>query len=211
MRPLLAVVDYGMGNLLSIEKALEAAGAEVRRADSEEGFQGADGLVLPGVGNFGKASENLSARGLMSPLKVSLRAGRPFLGICLGFQLLFEGSEEAPKRPGLAFLPGRVVKFRNSPRVPHMGWSQVTQGGSEGVLVARRETSDERRFYYFVHSYFPVPKDQRIVSTRTRYGSEFASSIAWGNSFACQFHPEKSGENGLRLLGNFIRQIDVPC
>ena len=188
MRPL-AVVDYGMGNLRSVAKAFERVGQAAEVTRDPERILGAPGVVLPGVGAFGACMANLGALGLREPVREAITGGRPFLGICLGMQLLFDESEEFGPIEGLHILPGRVVRFAPHPgrKVPHMA------GIADGAYV------------YFVHSYYPVPADPALVATTTPYGAEFASSVVRDNVFACQFHPEKSQAVGLRLLENFVQ------
>ncbi len=201
MRPL-AIVDYGMGNLRSVQKAFERVGRAAEVTSDADRIATAPGVVLPGVGAFGACMENLAARGLVEPVKASIAAGRPFLGICLGMQLLFDESEEFGPIRGLGILPGKVVRFAPDParKIPHMGWNTLR--------VARRVPQlagiDDGAFVYFVHSYYPVPADDAVVATRTPYGPEFASSVVRDNVFAVQFHPEKSQTVGLRLLENFV-------
>ena len=203
MQPL-AVVDYGMGNLRSVQKALERVGQAAEVTRDPERIARAPGVVLPGVGAFGACMANLQRFGLVAPVTHAIRAGRPFLGICLGMQLLFEESEEFGPVAGLGILPGRVVRFSAAPehKIPHMGWNRLH--------VARRVTAlgdlPEGAYTYFVHSYYPVPSDPAVVVTTTTYGVEFASSVARDNIFACQFHPEKSQQVGLGLLDSFVRQ-----
>ena len=204
MRPV-AIVDYGMGNLRSVQKALERLGhaAEVTRDPAR--IATAPGVVLPGVGAFAACMENLTALGLVEPVQRAIASGRPFLGICLGMQLLFEESEEFGPVRGLGVLPGRVVRFAPDPalKVPHMGWNQLR--------VVRRVPQlagiEDGAYVYFVHSYYPVPADPALVATTTVYGPEFASSVVIDNVFASQFHPEKSQRVGLRILENFLRLV----
>jgi len=201
VRPI-AIVDYGMGNLRSVAKAFERLGAAAEVTRDPERIASAPGVVLPGVGAFGACMANLTSLGLVQPVKQAIGAGRPFLGICLGMQLLFDESEEFGPVGGLGVLRGRVVRFPPSPelKVPHMGWN--------AVRVARRAPAlagiDDGEYVYFVHSYYPVPADPAVVATTTGYGIEFASSVVRDNVFACQFHPEKSQRVGLRILENFI-------
>ena len=201
MRPI-AIVDYGMGNLRSVQKALERVGQEAEVTRDAERIATAPAVVLPGVGAFGACMQNLTSLGLVEPVRAAIAAGRPFLGICLGMQLLFDESEEFGPVRGLGVLPGRVVRFLPDPalKVPHMGWNELR--------VARRVPQlagiDDGASVYFVHSYYPVPADPAVVATTTAYGPEFASSVARENVFACQFHPEKSQQIGLRLLENFV-------
>jgi imidazole glycerol-phosphate synthase subunit HisH len=197
-----AIVDYGMGNLRSVQKAFERLGHAAEVTGDAERIARAPGVVLPGVGAFAACMTNLAAAGLVEPVKQVIRAGRPFLGICLGMQLLFDESEEFGPVAGLGILPGRVVRFAADPerKVPHMGWNSLR--------VVRRAPElagiDDGAYVYFVHSYYPVPRDADVVATTTPYGEEFASSVVRDNVFACQFHPEKSQRIGLRLLDNFV-------
>lgn len=211
MKKSIAIVDYGMGNLRSVQKALEKVGARARVTDSPGAVRAADAVVLPGVGAFGEAVRRLKSQRLWDPLLQTLSLGKPFLGICLGLQLLFEDSEEDPRTRGLGFLKGSVVRFRSGGRrklkIPHMGWNtiQTRAGRPAGCL---RGIGD-RDYFYFVHSYYPDPADKEIVATRTDYGKPFCSSVQRDSLFACQFHPEKSGAPGLRLLRSFVRQASA--
>src|SRR5262245_14261210 len=204
MRPL-AIVDYGMGNLRSVQKAFERVGRAAEVTRDPERIASAPGVVLPGVGAFGACMENLTRFGLVEPVRESITSGRPFLGICLGMQLLFEESEEFGPVKGLGVLPGRVVRFETDRerKIPHMGWNQLR--------VVRRVPQlagvDDGAFVYFVHSYYPVPADASLITTTTAYGPEFASSVARDNVFACQFHPEKSQRVGLGLLESFVALV----
>jgi imidazole glycerol-phosphate synthase subunit HisH len=204
MRPL-AIVDYGMGNLRSVQKALERVGEAAEVTSDPERIATAPAVVLPGVGAFGACMRNLVSRGLVAPVCAAIAAGRPFLGICLGMQLLFEESDEFGPVRGLGVLPGRVVRFPESAdrKVPHMGWNTIRI--RQRVPALADVPADA--FVYFVHSYYPVPADPALVATTTAYGEEFASSVARDNVFACQFHPEKSQAVGLRLLEGFVRQV----
>ncbi len=204
MRPL-AIVDYGMGNLRSVQKAFEHLGHAAEVTRDPERIAGAPGVVLPGVGAFGACMENLGRFGLVEPVRQAITSGRPFLGICLGMQLLFEESEEFGPVRGLGILPGRIVRFRRDPgrKVPHMGWNTIRMARRTPHL----DGIDDGAHVYFVHSYYPVPADPAVIATTTPYGEEFASSVARDNVFACQFHPEKSQRIGLRLLDNFVRTL----
>ncbi len=198
------MVDYGSGNLRSVRKAIEAAGASTRLITSAAELDATDAIVVPGVGSFGDCSRNLRRAGLSDPLCEWVRAGRPYLGICLGYQLLFESSEESPGEPGLGLLPGRVVRFPAGPlKVPHMGWN--TLAATRGPLY--RDLPAEPSVY-FVHSYFPVPADPAIISATCDYGVTFAASVSTGALHATQFHPEKSQATGLAILGNFLSSIE---
>jgi glutamine amidotransferase len=198
----IAIIDYGMGNLRSVQKAFERLGHAAEVTGDAERITRAPGVVLPGVGAFAACMTNLGAAGLVEPVKQVIRAGRPFLGICLGMQLLFDESEEFGPVAGLGILPGRVVRFAADPerKVPHMGWNSVR--------IVRRAPElagiEDGAYVYFVHSYYPVPREADVVATTTPYGQEFASSVVRDNVFACQFHPEKSQQVGLRLLDNFV-------
>ena len=207
----IGLIDYGMGNLKSVSKALEKVGARVWMVDKPSRFKNVSALVLPGVGAFHVAVRNLKEKKLFKPVQEWIRSGSPFLGICLGYQLLFQGGKEGGKmEKGLGIFPGKVQRFpkKRNLKVPHMGWNQVEPAKPvSGIFRGIPNGS----YFYFVHSYFPVPEDRKTIATKTRYGNDFASSIAWGNSFACQFHPEKSGDNGLKLLRNFVRQAGAAC
>lgn len=209
MKPLIAVVDYEMGNLHSVSKALEKAGARVTITHSPSIIRGAQGLVLPGVGAFGEAVKRLQRLKLMAPILQFLTQEKPFFGICLGLQLLFERSEESPHERGLGVFGGSVIKFRAGKnrklKIPHMGWNTLFPGPANETAILRGVKKDHS--FYFVHSYYPAPKDKAVIATQTSYGRDFCSSIAVNHVFASQFHPEKSSENGLRLLRNFAHQV----
>jgi imidazole glycerol-phosphate synthase subunit HisH len=200
---MIAIVDYGMGNLHSVQKAFERLGHAAEITRDAGAILGADGVVLPGVGAFNACMENLKRYDLVVPMRDVVAQKKPFLGICLGFQLLFTESEEFGPQKGLDIFPGRVVGFRpsNGTKVPHMGWNQLEMKKSTPFLNG----IDEGDFVYFVHSFYVVPEDKSLVATTTPYGAPFASSIATDHLFACQFHPEKSQTIGLRILGNFAR------
>lgn len=205
---MIVIVDYGMGNLRSVHKGFERVGvASVVTHDAGE-IKQASGLVVPGVGAFKKAMENLKELGLVGPIVDFILSGKPFLGICLGLQLLFTEGEEFGIQPGLGIFKGRVVRFPasfsgDSLKVPHMGWNTVKIRERFPAL----EGIENGAYFYFVHSYYPVPEDREIIATVTDYGGEFASSIGRGNLFACQFHPEKSQKLGLTILENFGRLV----
>ncbi|CAN5621833.1 imidazole glycerol phosphate synthase subunit HisH [soil metagenome] len=200
----IGVVDYGSGNLRSVSKALEAAGASVRLITESAQLSGIDALVVPGVGSFGDCARNLRQSGLWQPLAEWLREGRPYLGICLGYQLLFESSEESPGEKGLGILPGRVVRFTDtSLKIPHMGWN--TLSATNGPLY---NALGEEPSFYFVHSFYPVPDEKSMVSGTCTYGLPFAASVSTGSLHATQFHPEKSQTTGLALLRNFLGTLE---
>ena len=200
------VVDYGAGNLRSVLHALQHLGVErtrvVRSGTDATYLQRATRIILPGVGAFGAALTQLRATGLTEPLREAIAAGRPYLGICLGMQFLYEGSEEAPGVPGLAILRGYVRRFPDAPArpVPHMGWNQL-RARRESPLLAGIPTGAHA---YFVHSYYCAPTDDDDTLLSTDYGGEFAAAVQRDRLFAVQFHPEKSQSVGLRLLANFL-------
>ena len=204
---MIAIVDYGMGNLRSVEKGVARSGAEVRVTSAPEEILAARGVVLPGVGAFGACMENLASRGLVETIRAVIDEGTPFLGICLGLQLLFEESEEFGPVRGLGILPGRVVRFAGADvdrlKIPQMGWNRLSIRRSVPELSGIAEGA----YVYFVHSYYVVPADASLTVASTRYGVEFAAAVAWKNVFACQFHPEKSQAIGLRILENFVRRV----
>jgi imidazole glycerol phosphate synthase glutamine amidotransferase subunit len=201
MKAKIAVLDYDIGNVKSVIKALEFVGAKAVLTDHPEEILKSAGLVVPGVSAFGACIEKLRQKKIFEFLQEYLVSGRRYLGICLGYQILFEGSEESPGVPGLKIFHGYVRKFSPGVRIPHIGWNSVEQ--------ARKTISYDGipndSFFYFVHSYFPEPADKRIISGWCEYGERFAASIESQNIWAVQFHPEKSSKNGLKLLENFYR------
>lgn len=210
---MIAIVDYGMGNLRSVWKAFHFLGVDARLTRNPRDIEEAERVVLPGVGAFRDCMVNLERFGLLEPILRAIESGKPYLGICLGLQVLFEQGEEFGRSQGLGVLRGRVVRFApdmpaQGPRgfltVPHIGWNSVQVVRPAPHL----EGIPEGAHFYFVHSYFGVPQDPSVVATRTHYGVEFASSIWKENLFACQFHPEKSQALGLRVLRNFLA---TPC
>lgn len=196
---MIAVVDYGMGNLRSVQKALEHLGFSARVTSSAQEILRARSVVLPGVGAFGDAMANLRRRSLIEPLREVAERGTPFLGICLGMQLLFAESEERGDFSGLSIFAGKVVRFRTSLRVPHVGWNQIHILKPSPILEGIREGD----FAYFVHAYYPEPEDSEVVLATTDYDVDFPSVVGRGNTFGVQFHPEKSQDVGLRILRNF--------
>jgi glutamine amidotransferase len=201
----IAIIDYGMGNLRSVQKGVEHVGFAAEVTRDVERIAAAAGIVLPGVGAFGACMENLRSYGLVEPVRAAIRRGTPFLGICLGMQLLFEESEEFGPVAGLGVLPGRVVRFADRPglKVPHMGWNSIRIRKPVPHLAGIAEAA----FVYFVHSYYVVPSDPSLTATSTEYGVDFASAIARDNIFATQYHPEKSQGVGLKILENFGRIV----
>lgn len=205
MNPRLGLIDYGSGNLRSVTKALERVGAQVTRLSDGGQIPDFAALVLPGVGSFGDSVRQLHARGLFEPVRQWIREGRPFLGVCLGYQLLFERSEESPGVPGLGVLAGVVKRFTaGTLKVPHIGWNQVTWSRAARERFA---ALPERAYVYFVHSYYPEPADASVVAGTAEYGTSFAAAIATKNVFATQFHPEKSQDTGLTILQEFVRSL----
>ena len=199
----IAIIDYGMGNLRSVQKGLERVGCVAQVTRDPHEIASAQGVVLPGVGAFNACMENLRRFDLVGPIQEVVRQRRPFLGICLGFQLLFSESEEFGPQRGLDLFPGKVVGFHpeNGLKVPHMGWNTITKNRESPFL----DGISDGDYVYFVHSYYVIPEDGSVVATTTNYGTPFASSIASDHLFACQFHPEKSQKIGLRILQNFAR------
>ena len=196
------IIDYGAGNLRSVHKAVEALGFPARLVTGPEGLQGIDTVILPGVGAFGDCIRQLDEKKLIVSLRRWIGEDRPFFGICIGYQILFSGSEESPSVQGLSVFPGEVVRFpQGTLKVPHMGWNEVRPADPSGWLW---EGLPARPHFYFVHSFYPRPGDPSLVSSTCEYGQPFASSISRGNLAATQFHPEKSQALGLRVLRNFL-------
>ena len=200
------LIDYGSGNLRSVDKALAAVGGQIRTYSTPTGLEHEDVLVLPGVGAFGDCVEQLRARALWDPIAAWLREGRPFLGICLGYQLLFESSEESADARGFGHFSGRVQRLPHEVvKVPHIGWNSVEPRLLSSALWQGLPVSPH---FYFVHSYVPVPDDPECVAATCHYGNSFAAAVAGpGPLLATQFHPEKSQRAGLTLLRNFIALI----
>ncbi len=220
---MVTIIDYGIGNLRSIEKAFQSVGVEAIRTDDPEAIRKAERLVLPGVGAFGACADEIRRRNLEEPVLEAVAAGTPLLGVCVGMQLLFEVSEELGLHRGLGILPGRVVRFNGdlveqepdpvgqpgtagvlapecrTLKIPHMGWNGVRPLRSSPLL----EGIEEGSFFYFVHSYHAAPDEPGDVLATTEYGIEFPSIVNRNNVFGVQFHPEKSQRNGLRILSNF--------
>lgn len=206
MAPRIAVIDYDMGNLRSVTKALEWVGAEAEATRDPKAIRDATHVVLPGVGAFRDCIANLTEYGLVEPVLKSIESGKPFLGICLGLQLLFDVSEEFGVHEGLGLVKGRIRRFPSDMteegaalKVPHMGWNVVKARKGSRLLAGIPEGS----YFYFVHSYYADPEDDSVILTTTDYGVEFTSSVEVDNVHACQFHPEKSQQVGLRVLKNF--------
>ncbi len=198
----IALIDYGMGNLLSVSKALEHVGGSIKMVETPEAIGDASALILPGVGNFGDGMRNLAARGFVEPLRAWAASGKPLLGICLGMQMLLESSEEAPGVEGLGVFKGRVVRFPDcGEKVPHMGWNSIRKTKPESKFLAG---VPDGAFFYFVHSYYAAPEDPSTVAAFSDYILDFAAILGRGNVFATQFHPEKSQGRGLSILKNFV-------
>jgi glutamine amidotransferase len=199
---MIAIVDYGMGNLRSAQRGLEKVGAEVRVIQSPGELAGARGIVLPGDGAFGKSMENLRAAGWIEPLQKAALEGVPFFGICVGMQLLFDSSEEMGQHQGLGLLAGQVKRFTGNLKVPQMGWNQIHVVRANDHSPLLRGVTDDG-YCYFVHSYYCAPRDPSVIAATTDYGIDFASIVERGNIFGTQFHPEKSQAVGLKILENF--------
>ncbi|PIP73216.1 MAG: imidazole glycerol phosphate synthase subunit HisH [Nitrospinae bacterium CG22_combo_CG10-13_8_21_14_all_47_10] len=205
---MIAIIDYGMGNLRSVQKAFEAVGAEAIVTSDSQKILSAKSVVLPGVGAFKDCMENLEKLGLIDTVHKSVKSGKPFLGICLGLQLLFNQSEEFGQVDGLGILPGKVVGFKNAHlssdsgeplKIPHMGWNTVRVVPGNPLF----DSVPDESYFYFVHSYYIVPQSASIIATTTSYGIDFTSGIHHENIHAFQFHPEKSQRLGLTILKNF--------
>ncbi len=197
----IALIDYGMGNLMSVSKALESVGGKVRLVRTPADAQGADAVVLPGVGAFGDGLTQLQASGLVPFLKEKTAAGMPLLGICLGMQMLLDSSEESPGVPGLSLIPGKVLRFPDAGlKVPQIGWNSIVPDAQDPFFNGIAPDT----FFYFVHSYYVKPDHPSDTAAVCNYMIDFAAAVRRGNIFAVQFHPEKSQEAGLRLLKNFV-------
>jgi imidazole glycerol-phosphate synthase subunit HisH len=203
--PQVGIIDYGVGNLRSVEKAFAAAGCDAIVSSDERILRQADRLVLPGVGAFGACMKALTQHGLDELVRERVAKGTPLLGVCVGMQMLFEESEEFGATPGLQLLPGRVRRFDGDLIVPQVGWNQIRQRVAHTLF---RGVADQT-FFYFVHSYYCEPDDPGIVIGETEYGATYASVVARDNLCGVQFHPEKSQAAGLRLLSNFARADEL--
>lgn len=201
--PKVGIVDYGMGNLRSVQKALQRVGAEAELCSDPARLGEFDGLVLPGVGAFGDAMDNLRDRGLVGALRDCIDGGAPLLGICLGLQLLFDHSEEHGRNEGLGLIPGRVIKLPDTVKVPHMGWNVLNVKRDVPLLVGL----DEGSMFYFVHSFYCEPAGGEATVGTTPYGLEFTCAARNANVWGLQFHPEKSSLLGLKVLKNFTAMV----
>ena len=202
-RPRIAVVDYGIGNLRSAEKALQHVDADAALTSDVREIERADAVVLPGVGAFGACMQALRGAGLEAATKSAATDGRPFLGICIGMQMLFDGSDETPDVRGLGVVPGRVTRLPKTVRLPQMGWNtlEVTAGSRLAAHLP------DPAWLYFVHSYAPEPEVDAVVAAWCDYGRRFAAALEDGPLWATQFHPEKSGDVGMRMLRNFVEAV----
>ena len=200
---MIAIIDYGMGNLRSVQKGFEKVGCPAIVTSNPGEVAQADKVVLPGVGAFGACMENLEKFALIPTIRRAIRDGKPFLGICMGLQVLFDEGEEFGHHQGLGIIPGKVVRFKlsKSYKIPHMGWNRILKKRRIPLMTE----IEDNAYFYFVHSYHVIPKDPNVIVTYTDYGKPFVSSIAKGNIFACQFHPEKSQTRGLKILKAFGR------
>ncbi len=200
-RKMICIIDYGAGNIESVRKALEYIGADCVVSSDKDVLAASDAAILPGVGSFGDAMNELRSRGLEEPIKNFIASNKPFLGICLGLQILFESSEESPGAVGLGVLKGKIVRIPDGEglKIPHMGWNSISIKKNDALF---KDVPDEP-YVYFVHSYY-LKAEEDIVTSTAEYGVTIHASVAKGNLRACQFHPEKSGELGIKLLKNFV-------
>ncbi len=198
---MIAIIDYGAGNLQSVKKALDFIGAESVITDNPQIINSCDKILLPGVGSFGDAMDSMTKKGLCDTVKENALSGKPFLGICLGLQLLFEESEESPGIKGLGIFKGKIKKFPNGMglKIPHIGWNSLEIKQKDTLF----KNIPENSYVYFVHSYYLHAEDENDIATVTNYGIDFHSAVGKDNIFATQFHPEKSGDIGLQILRNF--------
>ena len=199
---MIAIIDYGAGNLHSVKNALDLLGVDNIVTGNKEEILSADKVILPGVGAFGDAMKCLEERGLVETVKAVAENGKPFLGICLGLHLLFEESEESPNVKGLGIFKGKIVKIpdNRSLKIPHMGWNNIRITKDSKIL----KNIGNEPYVYFVHSYYVEAEDESVVSAYTEYGQRLDIAVEQGNVFATQFHPEKSGDTGMEILKNFI-------
>jgi glutamine amidotransferase len=200
---MIGIVDYDIGNLRSVQKAFQHVGGEAVFVRTPEEISKVDGLVLPGVGAFGDCVRSLRATGMWDDVAAWANSEKPFFGICVGYQMLFESSEEAPSEKGLGIFAGQVRRFsnRHGLKIPQIGWNTVKVLQPDAPLLAGISTGD---YVYFVHSYYTAPEDRSVVALETAYGDTFASAVARGNLVATQFHPEKSQRAGMQMITNFV-------
>lgn len=200
---MIAIIDYGAGNIQSVYKALKFIGCECKITSDKNEIMNADGAILPGQGAFGDCMRSMESRGIKETVFEFINSGKPFLGICVGLQLLFEGSEESPDTEGLGVFKGMIKKIPNGEglKIPHMGWNSIEINNNEGIF----KDVENGSYVYFVHSYYLDAEDKNIVSSQTEYGVKIDASVTYKNVTATQFHPEKSGDVGLKILRNFIQ------
>lgn len=203
---MIAIIDYGAGNIQSVYKALKFIGADCKVTSDKDEILNADGAILPGVGSFGDAMDTMTKRGIKDTIIEYTKSGKPFLGICLGLQLLFPESEETPGVKGLDIFKGTITKIPNQNRtlkIPHMGWNNISIKQKKGIF----KDIEGEPYVYFVHSFYLKAQDKDIVAATTQYGVEIDAAVQKGNIIATQFHPEKSGEVGLKMLKNFVEMV----
>ena len=200
---MIVVIDYGMGNLRSVSKALESVGAQTKVTNSPADIKSAEAIVLPGVGAFCRGMENLTKEKLLPAISEAIENNKPFLGICLGLQLLFTESEEHGISKGLNIIKGNVRKFDSSVKIPHMGWNQLKYQKAKDREQLFKDIPDNS-YFYFDHSYYVEPEDKNIIIATTDYGKDFVSAVNKDNIWGVQFHPEKSSDLGLKILKNFV-------
>lgn len=203
---MIAIIDYGAGNIQSVYKALKFIGADCKVTSDKDEILNADGAILPGVGSFGDAMDTMTKRGIKNTIIEYTKSGKPFLGICLGLQLLFPESEETPGVKGLNIFKGTITKIPNQNRtlkIPHMGWNNISIKQKNGIFKG----IEGEPYVYFVHSFYLKAQDKDIVAATTQYGVEIDAAVQKGNIIATQFHPEKSGEVGLKMLKNFVEMV----
>ena len=202
---MIAIVDYGVGNLYSVEKAFARFSSDVVLTHEAEIIDKADKVVLPGVGAFGDCMKNFKASGLVDAVLRAVKNGKPVMGICVGLQIMFEGSDESPGVAGLGIFKGRVRKI-NAPelKIPHMGWNSLTVNENASINIDLFKNIRENPYVYFVHSYYAVPEDKSVITAKTIYGEEITAAVGKDNVIATQFHPEKSGDIGLSIIKNFV-------
>ena len=206
MGKFVAVIDYGLGNLRSVSKALEAVGAKVKVTNRTEDITCASAILLPGVGAFKRAMDNLVRLNILPSINRMIKEGKPFLGICLGLQVLFTESEEHGRCKGLDVIKGRVKRFSADVKIPHMGWNQIKIKNQKSRIKIFKDIPDES-YFYFVHSYYVEPQEEAVVVATTEYGQEFVSAVNKENVWGVQFHPEKSERLGLKILENFYHNV----
>lgn len=203
---MIAIIDYGAGNIQSVYKALKFIGADCKVTSDKDEILNADGAILPGVGSFGDAMDTMTKKGIKDTIIEYTKSGKPFLGICLGLQLLFPESEETPGVKGLDIFKGTITKIPNQNRtlkIPHMGWNNISIKQKNGIFKG----IEGEPYVYFVHSFYLKAQDKDIVAATTQYGVEIDAAVQKGNIIATQFHPEKSGEVGLKMLKNFVEMV----